>query len=428
VRKEKAMNTEVVSRITVGELPRIRAAVWDMAARRASGSLLLWGLLNVGVWLLLGGESRELLRGLLSPSDTRYLLLYGGLILGAAMVASATLGLATRFRGVIFVNGLSLIASGLWNVTSDFIAVSVLQSYSYAIMTPRAIWIVLGVCQIVWGVRQLSAFTRMAAWSVSRLSRKDLGDMRKTLRQLVQVADDPHHGLMAVSVTTKGPLGLDIIPRTLEYKGVLSADMAILVSVGLDDCVTLTRQDTSEAAFSPNGVVAVRAERDPVVLSVSPLSMFMLKTWCGKPVDAADIQFAAEQRALTVPVIRACLASEDAGVRAASVTALATVPEEGAASLASTCVEDSSPVVQAAALRVCAQLKVIDAGTKAMGLLWHPDPSVRISAASFLSAVPQPSSVPALRKAIALEATAPVIKALRYAVRVQSRKPQAVTC
>jgi HEAT repeat protein len=252
--------------------------------------------------------------------------------------------------------------------------------------------------------------------------------MKKRLRQLVQVPDDPQGGCMTVSVTTKGPLGLDIVPRTIEYKGVLSADTAILVSVGLDDCVTLSRQDANEAAFSPNGVVAVQAERDSMVLSVAPLSMFRLKAWCGKPVDAADIQFAAEQRALTVPVVRACLASEDAGVRAASVTALATLSDEGAASLAGMCVDDSSPVVQAAALRACAQLKVVDAGAKAIGLLWHPDPSVRISAASFLSAVPQPSSVAALRRAMASEATAPVIKALRYAVCVQSSKPQAVTC
>ncbi|RPI08586.1 MAG: HEAT repeat domain-containing protein, partial [Acidobacteriales bacterium] len=373
------MGTEIVPKITVEELPRIRAVVWDIATRRASGSLAAWGAINVGAWLLLGTESRELLRGLLSPSDTRYLLLYGGLILGAAMVAFGAFGLTTRFRGAIFLDGLFLVAAGLWNVTSDFIAVSALQSYSYAMVAPRAIWIVLGICQIVWGVRQLSTFTRMAVWSIPRLPRGDLGAMKKTLERLVALCDDPQRGLVTASVTTKGFLGLDILPRTTQYRGVLSADAAIMVSLGLDDCVILTRQDANEATFSPNGVVAVQVERDSLVVAVTPLSMFVLKAWCGRPVDAADVRFAAEQRALTVPMIRTCLASEDPGVRAASVAALATVSEEGAASLAGMCVDDSSPMVQAAALRVCAQLKVTAAGAKAIGLLWHPDPNVRIS-------------------------------------------------
>ncbi|MBN1506062.1 MAG: HEAT repeat domain-containing protein [Sedimentisphaerales bacterium] len=422
------MDAEVVSRITVEELPRIRTVVWNTAAQGASRWLAAWGAINVGAWFLLGSESRELLRGLLSPSDTRYLLLHGGLILGVAMLAFAGVGLAARFRSVIFLNGLTLIAAGLWNVTSDFIAVSALQSYSYAIVTPGAMWILIGICQVVWGVRQLVTFTRMAGWSVPRLSRRDPGDMKKTLRRVVAMADDPQGGLITACVTRKGLLGLDITPRTAEYKGVLSADMAIMVSLGLDDCVALTRQDANEAAFSPNGIVAVQAERDLVELSVTPLSMFVLKAWCGKPVDAADVRFAAEQKALTLPMIRTCLASEDPGVRAASVTALATVSEEGAASLAGMCMDDSSPIVQAAALRVCAQLKVAAAGAKAIDLLWHPDPNVRISAASFLSAVPEPRSMVALEEAIACEATAPAMKALKYAARVQSRRPQAATC
>jgi HEAT repeat protein len=165
-----------------------------------------------------------------------------------------------------------------------------------------------------------------------------------------------------------------------------------------------------------------------MVLSVTPLSMFALKVWCGKPVQAADVQFAAEQKALTVPIIRTCLASEDPGVRAASVAALATVSDEGAASLVGTCLNDSSPAVQAAALRVCAQLKVTAAGAKAIGLLWHPDPSVRISAASYLCAVPQPSGVAALEKAMACEGTATVMKALKCAVRAQNRRPQVAAC
>ena len=422
------MSTQILSRITVEELPKIRAVVRDIATQGASGWLAVWGAINVGAWFLLGGESRELLRGLSSPSDAMYLLLYGGLILGAIMLAFAAVGLVTRFWGVIFLDGLSLIVVGLWNVTSDFIAVSVLQSYGYTIATPGPMWIVLGICQIVWGVRQLSTFTRMADRSVPRLTRGELGDLKKTLREFVELGDDPQRGLITASVTTKGLLGLDIMSRTTECKGILSSDTAIMVSRGLDDCFTIAKQDASDATFSPNGVVAARAERDSMVLSVTPLSMFALKAWCGKPLQAADVQFAAEQKALTVLIIRTCLACEDADVRAASVAALATVSEEGAASLAGTCVNDSSPVVQAAALRVCAQLKVTAPGARAVGLLWHPDPNVRISAASYLSAVPQPSGVAALERAMACEGTAPVIKAMKCAARAQNRQPQVAAC
>jgi len=422
------MNPDEVSRINGESLPKIRAVARDGAVRGAIGSLAVWGAINVGTWFLLGGENRKFLSGLPNPSDGIYVLLYGGLILGAAMLAFAAFGLVTRFSGTIFLDGLSLIGVGLWNVTSDFIAISTLRPYGYTIEKPSTLWIMLGVCQLVWGARQFSAFARMAGWSIPYITRSDLADFRKTLQGFVQLAEDPQQGLVKAFITVKGPLGLDIMSRTTQYSGILSSNTVIMVSSSLDDCFLITREAMNSGTFGSGGVLQVQVEQGYKVLSVTPLSVFVLKAWSGKPVQAVDIQFAAEQKALTMPILQRYLASEDPDLRTASVVALPTVSDEAAARLACMYIDDPSPAVQAAALQACAQLKVTTAGARAIDLLQHPDEHVRISAVKCLSAIPQPSAASALEKAMSFEETAAVKKELKRAIRAQNRQLAIATC
>jgi hypothetical protein len=415
------MSSKNTSGITVAGLPRIRATVRNEATGNAAGSLAAWGAVNVGAWFLLNAEPRQLLSGLPHPSAGLYVLLYGGLVLGLAMLVWAALGFLTRFSGTLWLDGLSLIAVGLWNVASGVIMTGALSGSAYTAKKPGVWWIVLGLCQAAWGVRWLPTLGRLACWRVARLSRQELGDSRKELRTFVRLADDPEQGLVAASVHVPGPLGLACLSRTVEYKGVLGSDASLWVSSGLDDCFTLTRWETRRAAFRSEGTMRVQVEHGPKVLSVAPRSLLALKAWSGQPLHAEDIQFAAEQRALTIPMLQSCLAGEDPRLRAAAVTALPTVSDRYAASLAQKYIGDPAPMVQMAALQACARLRVRTAGGRALALLRHPDQNVRASAAQYLSAVPQPSGLAALEQAMVVEETARVRKELRFAIYVQSQ-------
>ena len=87
----------------------------------------------------MGAESREFLGELSDPSGGIYFLLYGGLVLGIAMLSFAALGVLTRFSGTILLDGVSLIAVGLWNLTTDFIAMWALRPYGYTVEQPSPV-------------------------------------------------------------------------------------------------------------------------------------------------------------------------------------------------------------------------------------------------------------------------------------------------
>ncbi len=275
--------------VTKEGLPRIQSVTRDASVQGAVGSLAAWGAINVGAWFLLGVENREFLSRLTSnPTGGIYFLLYGGLILGMVMFVFAALGFTTRTSAAIFLDGLSLLAVGVWNIIHDFVAIVALRPYGYTVEKPSTIWIMLGICQVVWGFRQFSSFGRIGSWSPAHMDSSGLQELKKLLRHFVEMAEQTDNRIIKASITSKGPLGFDFMSRTTQYTGRLLDDFALMVSAKLDDCFAIDRKGMSNASFSDSGILKVEVEGDTKEMAINTPSIILLKKWSGTPVIADD--------------------------------------------------------------------------------------------------------------------------------------------
>ena len=353
------MNNEWKSVVTKEGLPRIQAVARDGSVQGAVGSLAAWGAINIGAWFLLGTEHREFLSRLTSnPTGGIYLLLYGGLILGALMFAFGALGFTTRTSAAIFLDGLSLLAVGVWNVIHDFVAIGALRPYGYTIEKPSTFWIMLGVCQVVWGFRQFSSFGRIGSWSPANLARSEMQQMKTLLQQFVGMAEQTEDGIVKASITTKGPLGLDFMSRTSQFTGRLLDDSGLMVSAKLDDCFTIDRKVMSNASFLETGTLKVEVESGTKAMDVNAPSVIALKKWGGIPVSLADIKRLETTKTASASVLKPFLGAGESEIRSAAVSALATSTAPDAKELVIPFLDESIGSVKAAAIDACRQMKI----------------------------------------------------------------------
>lgn len=286
-RPRELPNRDLEALLSRQGLARIQAVAQDGAALAAAKSLAAWGVINVGAWFLLGAENRGFLSRLANPTVSIYLLLYGGLVLGVAMLAFSALGYRTRLPATISVDGLALIGVGIWNIVHDFVAIGALRPYGYTIEKPATVWVVLGLCQLVWGSRQLSRSRRILAWRAPQLTTAEVQQLRGHLQAFVVMAEDPETGIVAASTTEEQPFTGGLVKRTTRYTGRLLEDCALMVASKLDDCFMIDRKAMGNASFFKNG--GLRVQGGPKGLLLEPRSVIEFKKWGGRPVHATDL-------------------------------------------------------------------------------------------------------------------------------------------
>lgn len=417
------MNGEWKAVVTKEGLSRIQTVARDGSIQGAVGSLATWGAINVGAWFLLGAENREFLSGLSgNPTGGIYFLLYGGLILGAFMFAFAALGFTTRTSATIFLDGISLLAVGIFNIIHDFVAIGALRPYGYTVEKPSTIWIMLGVCQVVWGFRQFSSFGRIGSWSPAPLAKSEMRQMKKALQQFVGIAEEVGDGIVKASITTKGPLGLDFMSSTTQYTGRLLEDSALMVSGKLNDCFVIDRKAMSNASFSWDGTVKVDAENGTETMAVTAPSAIILKRWGGSPVSSADIKRLEATKTASTSILKPFLQVDDIEVRSATVSALGTSTATDAKDLVIPLLDESIGSVKAAAINACKQMKIDSVQEKVVSLLTTAEPVVRIAAARYLAEFPSETGRTAVETACNQETVPEVKKELTKAQKVLRRK------
>jgi hypothetical protein len=394
----------------------IKAIAKDGAVKGAIGSLLAWGGINLGAWFLLGTETRNLLSSLPNPSDELTILIYGGAVIGAAMLLFAAIGALTRAAFTIFLDGLSLIGVGGWNLAHDFLANDALRPYGYKIESPGTMWIILGVCQLVWGFRQFGHFKKIASWSGAICDPIEFGQTKQFLSSLSKEAEDLPKGRIKASTTIKGPLGLGVFDKTIQYFGWLSSDRLYLVSVGMDDCISIEKEAATNAVYGAKGAMSVRTDRGNFSLSLGALSVMAIKGWCSQIITFRDLQFLAEQKKAAIPILQPYLQSSDVDLREAAVSALASINDSLSKEIASKFLDDPEPTVRATALAACKKMKIPSVQNKVVELLDDSNSKVRSAAAGYLKDFPSLSIKTTLDKSMSSEQDKGTRKVLQQAL------------
>lgn len=145
---------EVDYSLNLQELPEdrlLRSILLDKATTGAIRSLLIWGMINLGVWYMFYEDTMSTLSKIKTPPGTFDTFIYGGAVIGICMLVFGMLGAVTRSSIVGWLDGISLLVVGVWNICHDFGLADAVRPYGYTMKQPSTIWIMLGIGQLVWG-------------------------------------------------------------------------------------------------------------------------------------------------------------------------------------------------------------------------------------------------------------------------------------
>ena len=223
----------------------MKAILHETAITHATTSLFVWGVINLGVWLLQRSEFETLLLSLRNPSGEIYILAYGGAFIGGLMLLFSLVGALTKHPIAVFLNGASLVVVGVWNMVYIFLAMDALIPYGYTITHTFLdnMWMMLGLCQLIWGYREIRHFTSLSPTrGTSELERKQA---RQTLERFVKTPPTPEDGHLEFSVMKKTvPLFLPEFGQP--YSVQLLPDRAVCIAKNLGDFFVVEKKTTPQ--------------------------------------------------------------------------------------------------------------------------------------------------------------------------------------
>lgn len=413
--------------LKIGDIPSklslqiLRAIAHDGAVKSATNSLFAWGAINLGAWIIFGNESRESLAVLSNPGPAIYFLMYSGAIIGGVMLLFGLLGTTLRSSSTILLNGFSLLGVGIWNIGGDIFTIMTLKPYGYTIEKPNTMWIILGVCQAVWGFRELLRFGSVAAWKDAHVSQIDKDAARKTLTSLIKESENLSNGIVKASMNIPGPLqwtGLDILSRVEQYSAQISNDMVIFVTTRMDDYFSISKSSAQVATWGAIGTLTVQCvDNKTRTISLGPLSVFALKKWADVLGNANDILFLASMNKATIEILMPFINAEDLELKAVAVESLGTIDNIDSRNLLLEHLDNKYPKVRIAAVKGVKTLKIKEAQARVLDFLNDTDKDVRSSAAQCLIDIATSDIASQIESALSKETEKTICKDLERALK-----------
>ena len=245
------------------ELPAdaaLRAALVQSVVRGALASLLAWGALNSGMWSFARQGMVEMMEKVNAPPGRFDLFLYGGAALSAFMVAAGLLGAVWRSWHIALVDGVVLIIIGAWNVLHDIMLSSALEPYGYRLNLSggmSTIWIMVGIGQVVWGVKRLLNLGRIGA-SPKGLDRASVAEAGRKLMEMLQAPAQSADGRLKLSITKQEMFPI-VREVTRQYTMWLLPDRAYCLESDLSGFADFPRKNSRGATIS-DGMVTLTAD------------------------------------------------------------------------------------------------------------------------------------------------------------------------
>ena len=131
--------------------------------------LLIFGFINLIYWFLVSGSERQaLLSRFTEIKPLLWIEIYGKLIISILLILLSVVCFVMRLNTlVLLLSGFFLIFSGIWNLTSDLIAIPAFAQYNirltvYNILDNMKYFLyILGVFQIRWGYNQIKDYYKI---------------------------------------------------------------------------------------------------------------------------------------------------------------------------------------------------------------------------------------------------------------------------
>jgi hypothetical protein len=255
----------------------IQVVVHDTAVKKATLSLFAWSIINLAAWIVLESETRQFLLRLRNPNDDIYILAYGGAFIGGLMLFFSLIGTFAKGSMIGFLNGISLLGVGIWNISHDFFAIGALKTYGYTISINNlsGTWIMLGTCQIIWGCRQIGKFSRLS----SGLTNFDRVEKQQGYHSL-RIFMNSQTGLQ-LSVTRKTLV--PVLNKTEHYSTHLLPERAIAIEKTLNDLFVIEKSTASQWEFRKGNIAHLidnKGQRWKVSLEAYPFNA--LKSWASE--------------------------------------------------------------------------------------------------------------------------------------------------
>ncbi len=251
----------------------LKAILSDKAVTGAVGSLLFWGIINLAAWFYFKQDMMSALIGINAPDDAFNTLLYGGAVISISMLVLGLAGVAARTRIICWMDGISLLVLGIWNLAHNFLLTAALKPYGYTIENPGVFWIILGIIQIIWGIRQLLRFKSSGAMPPGITSTVK-NNTREKLRRMVQTPVSIKKGRLKFSITGGFPFH-----KKKHFTMWLLPHKALCIENELNDYFEIVRKSLRGGYFADKRVVINDSNNITRKLEFEPSSLSGFNNW-----------------------------------------------------------------------------------------------------------------------------------------------------
>jgi len=398
--------TEIISNDSISDtlkesLPIIRCIAKDEQVLIATGTLALWGFINLFIWFIFGAEDRNyfLNRNITLNFDI-LLILYGGLFIACSMLLFALLGFITKLSSTILLDSISLFIVGVWNIAFQILELEVLPKYGIPLSSTSfsSIPLMLGVLQISWSVQQLLVFMKIVNWKTKKSEKSQIDIFTEDLNNFVTLKESYDECIIKCSVVKT----FLMVTKQINYTGKICTDSIIFVSENINDIIEIPVDSLSNAKFIGN-TLKIKAKGVPRKLTLLPLSVYTIKLKQGLTLTPSDIMNVLKGYGWPYSFVEPYLINNDANIRTAAAISLDNIIDDNKKDIIYNCINSRFTDVQKEAINLCTKYNITQLKDVSDIFLTSKNPWVKIEISKYLQKYPVPCLSDNIQRAIECE-------------------------
>lgn len=258
----------------------INSVVFNKEINIAIISMIIWGILNLILWIILGIENRQALSNLPKShaAPLLYIYFYSGLYISIILLLSGFIGLITRHPLTFILSGISLIIIGAWNCLHNVLLIAAMPAmpFGHSINeTGPNVWVIIGIPQLVWGGIELNRFKffKTKPLYFDKLTRQNA---KKVLKDFINNGVNISEGVLEVVIKDKDT------NKSFHYLAKLFSDHVLFIEIKIRESFSISKKKASYLEFYKEGITSFGDKKGRMLeLIIVEPSLSAFKTWSG---------------------------------------------------------------------------------------------------------------------------------------------------